>query len=94
LENPTVRLNRDSFVFNSYTGLAYADVKALNKNHLQFGIDGKKWIYTRRSKTNTSVRIPLLVEAENILNRYEYHPKAEHNNTLLPVYSNQETINI
>ncbi|MCM4156428.1 site-specific integrase [Gramella sp. AN32] len=91
LENPTLRLNRDIFIFACYTGLAYADVKALNKNHLQFGIDGKKWIYTRRSKTNTSVRIPLLEEAENILDRYKDHPKAEQNNTLLPVYSNQKT---
>jgi len=91
LEYPTLRLNRDIFVFACYTGLAYADVKALTKNHLQFGIDGKKWIYTRRSKTNTSVRIPLLEEAENIINRYKDHPKAEQNNTLLPVYSNQKT---
>jgi len=91
LENPALRLNRDIFVFACYTGLAYADVKALTKNHLQFGIDGKKWIYTRRSKTNTSVRIPLLVEAEKILDRYKDHPKAEQNNRLLPVYSNQKT---
>lgn len=91
LENPTIRLNRDIFIFACYTGLAYADVKALTKNHLQLGIDGKKWIYTRRSKTNTSVRIPLLEEAEIILERYKDHPKAEQNNTLLPVYSNQKT---
>ncbi|WP_026934299.1 site-specific integrase [Christiangramia echinicola] len=91
LENPTLRLNRDIFVFACYTGLAYADVKALTKNHLQFGIDGKKWIYTRRSKTNTPVRIPLLGEAEKILDRYKDHPKAEQNNRLLPVYSNQKT---
>ena len=91
LKNPTLRLNRDICDFACYTGLAYADVKALTKNHLQFGIDGKKWIYTSRSKTNTSVRIPLLREAEKILDRYKNHPKAEQNNTLLPVYSNQKT---
>lgn len=91
LEHPTLRLNRDIFVFACYTGLAYADVKALTKNHLQLGIDGRKWIYTRRSKTNTSVRIPLLGEAENILDRYKDHPRAEQNNRLLPVYSNQKT---
>ncbi len=32
LENPTLRLNRDIFIFACYTGLAYADVKALSKN--------------------------------------------------------------
>ncbi|SDR92951.1 site-specific integrase [Gramella sp. MAR_2010_147] len=90
IKNPTLRLNRDIFIFACYTGLAYADVKALNKNHLHFGIDGKQWIYTRRSKTNTTVRIPLLEEAEKILDRYKDHPKADQNNTLLPVYSNQK----
>ena len=91
LENSTLRLNRDIFVFACYTGLAYADVKALNKNSLQVGIDWKKWIYTRRSKTNTPVRIPLLAEAEKIIERYKEHPKVERNDMLLPVYSNQKT---
>ena len=91
LENPTLRLNRDIFVFACYTGLPYADVKALKKDNLQVGVDGKKWIYTRRSKTNTAVRIPLLEEAEKILERYKDHPKVERNEILLPVYSNQKT---
>lgn len=84
-------INRDIFIFACYTGLAYADVKALNKNHLQLGIDGKKWIYTRRSKTNTAVRIPLLEEAERILDNHDYHPKIKGTDKLLPVYSNQKT---
>ncbi len=58
---------------------------------MQIGIDGEKWIYTRRSKTNTPVRIPLLKEAEKILDRYKDHPKVERNEILLPVYSNQKT---
>ncbi|AVR45970.1 integrase [Christiangramia fulva] len=91
LENPTLRLNRDIFIFACYTGLAYADVKSLHKNNLQIGIDGRKWIYTRRSKTNTPVRIPLLKPAEEIINRYQDHPKAETRNSLLPIYSNQKT---
>ncbi|MDT0650601.1 site-specific integrase [Autumnicola edwardsiae] len=90
-EKDVLRINRNIFVFACYTGLAYADVKALNKNHLQFGIDGKKWIYTRRSKTNTAVRIPLLEEAEEILNCYKDHPKIDGTEKLLPVYSNQKT---
>ncbi len=61
------------------------------ENNLQIGIDGRKWIYTRRSKTNTPVRIPLLKFAEEIINRYQDHPKVETRNSLLPVYSNQKT---
>jgi len=90
-EKPVQSINRDIFVFACYTGLAYADVKALNKNHLQVGVDGKKWIYMRRSKTNTAVRIPLLEEAERILDCYNNHPRIDGTEKLLPVYSNQKT---
>lgn len=90
-EKPVLNINRDIFVFACYTGLAYADVKALNKNHVQLGMDGKKWIYTRRSKTNTAVRVPLLEEAERILDCYNEHPKIDGTEKLLPVYSNQKT---
>jgi len=91
LEKPVLFINRDIFIFSCYTGLAYADVKALKNNHLQIGIDGKKWIYTRRSKTNTAVRIPVLKEAQEILDRYKGHPKIDGTDKLLPVYSNQKT---
>ncbi len=90
-EKPVLTINRDIFVFACYTGLAYGDVKVLNKNHLQIGVDGKKWIYMRRSKTNTAVRIPLLEEAERILDCYNDHPKIDGTEKLLPVYSNQKT---
>ncbi len=90
-EKPVLAINRDIFVFACYTGLAYTDAKALNKNNLQIGVDGNKWIYTRRSKTNTAVRIPLLKEAERILQKYRTHPKIDGTEKLLPVYSNQKT---
>lgn len=90
-EKTTLSINRDIFVFSCYTGLPYGDVKVLNKNHLQVGVDGKKWIYMRRSKTNTAVRIPLLEEAERILDCYKDHPRIDGTDNLLPVYSNQKT---
>jgi site-specific recombinase XerD len=90
-EKPVLNINRDIFVFACYTGLAYSDAKALNKNHLQVGVDGKKWIYMRRTKTNTAVRIPLLEEAERILDCYNDHPRISGTEKLLPIYSNQKT---
>jgi integrase len=90
LEKPVLSINRDIFIFSCYTGLAYSDVKALKNKHLQIGIDGKRWIYTRRSKTNTAVRIPILKEAQEILDRYKGHPKIDGTDKLLPVYSNQK----
>lgn len=87
----TLEVNRDIFVFCCYTGLAYADVKGLKKKHVQIGMDGKKWIYTRRIKTNTMLRIPLLDEAEVILEKYKEDPRVNSSDILLPVYSNQKT---
>ncbi len=63
----TYNTTRDIFIFAWYTGLAYADVKALKTDNIQIGIDGKKWLFTKRIKTDTAVRIPLLKEAERIL---------------------------
>ena len=91
LEKTVLSINRDIFIFSCYTGLTYADVKGLKNHHLQIGIDGKNWIYTRRSKTNTAVRIPILKEAQEILDRYKGHPKIDGTEKLLPVYSNQKT---
>lgn len=87
----THEINRDIFVFCCYTGLPYGDVKELKKKHIQIGMDGKKWIYSRRKKTNTMLRIPLLKEAERILDKYQDHPKVRSSDILLPVYSNQKT---
>jgi site-specific recombinase XerD len=81
---------RDVFVFCCYTGLSYADVKKLRRNEIGIGMDGDKWIFTSRQKTNTSSRIPLLPAALEILNRYQDHPQCENQGLLLPVLSNQK----
>src|SRR5690606_11367462 len=86
-----LEVNRDIFVFCCYTGLAYADVNGLKKKHVQIGMDGKKWIYTRRITTDTMLRIPLLDEAEVILEEYKEDPRVNSSDILLPVYSNQKT---
>lgn len=45
----------------------------------------------QKDKTNTPLRIPLLDEAERILEKYQDHPKVSSSDILLPVYSNQKT---
>ena len=77
---------RDVFVFACYTGLSYIDVKLLDKHSIVKGIDGDYWIFTRREKTNESVKIPLLDKALAILNKYDGILP----NKLLPVFSNQK----
>jgi len=58
---------RDIFVFSCYTGLSYSDVVQLTEQDISIGIDGEKWIFTNRAKTNTSCRIPLLPVAQTII---------------------------
>jgi len=86
------RLNqvRDIFLFSCYTGLAYVDVKKLSKSHVNFGIDGDKWIFTNRQKTGTSTRVPLLPLAQELILKYEDHPECVNLNVLFPVLSNQK----
>jgi site-specific recombinase XerD len=64
-----LELVRDIFIFSCFTGLAYVDVKKLTKENLNIGIDGHKWIFTHRQKTDTPSRIPILPTAEGILEK-------------------------
>ena len=86
------RLNqvRDIFLFSCYTGLAYIDVKQLTRNNISIGIDGERWIFTNRQKTDARSNIPLLPVAEGIINKYKLHPQCVNENRLLPVLSNQK----
>ena len=65
---PTERLSqvRDIFLFSCFTGLAYADLQRLKRSEISTGFDGGKWIFTRRQKTDTASRIPLLPMAQQI----------------------------
>jgi len=81
---------RDIFLFCCYTGLAYADVKKLSRAEIGTGIDGEKWIFTHRQKTESATRVPLLPPAQVILERYQDHPQCINDGLLLPVLSNQK----
>ena len=86
---PRLSLVRDLFIFQCYTGLAYADMKALSKSEIQWGIDGNKWIIKRRIKTDQRPAIPLLPKAIEILEKYNWQEK-ENYDPVLPVVSNQK----
>ncbi len=91
-EFATERLNqvKDIFVFSCFTGLAYIDVKQLTLSNISMGIDGGKWIFTHRQKTETASRIPLLPIPEELIQKYAAHPQCQNENKLLPVLSNQK----
>ena len=81
---------RDIFLFSCFTGLAYIDVKNLKRNQVIKGIDGKKWIFTQRQKTQSPTRLPLLPKALEIVDKYKDHPECIANGNVLPVLSNQK----
>lgn len=81
---------RDIFLFSCFTGLAFIDVKNLTKSHINYGIDGEKWIFTHRQKTESASKIPILPVTQKIIDKYENHPKCINENKLLPILSNQK----
>jgi site-specific recombinase XerD len=83
-------LVRDIFLFSCFTGLAYIDVKNLTKSHISFGIDGEKWIFTHRQKTESASKIPILPVTQIIIDKYENHPQCLNEDKLLPILSNQK----
>jgi site-specific recombinase XerD len=83
-------LVRDIFLFSCFTGLAYIDVKNLTKSHISIGIDGDKWIFTHRQKTETASKIPILSVKQMIIDKYENHPQSVYEEKLLPILSNQK----
>jgi site-specific recombinase XerD len=83
-------LVRDIFLFSCFTGLAYIDVKNLTKSHISFGIDGEKWIFTHRQKTESASKIPILPVTQMIIDKYENHPQSNNQEKLLPILSNQK----
>lgn len=67
---------RDLFVFQSMTGLSYADMASLSMDDIKDDV-----IIKRRKKTDVQFVIPVLPIAKYILEKYEYK---------LPIISNQK----
>ncbi|WP_075603132.1 site-specific integrase [Saccharicrinis aurantiacus] len=72
---------RDCFLIQCYTGLAFIDMKNLNKENILFEQDGL-WINKVRQKVKTAeCNIPLAPNAVKILQKYDFK---------LPIVSNQK----
>ncbi len=78
---------RDMFIFSCFTGLAYADLSKLTYDEI-VEINGRKWIVSRRQKTNVSCHVPLLDIPLRIMEKYRGKTK---DNKVLPIISNQKT---
>ena len=72
--------SRDMFLFACYTGAAYCDLMALNREHLIRDDEGALWLKFNRQKTGVLCRVKLLPEALRLLE--QLHSDARE--TLLP----------
>jgi site-specific recombinase XerD len=63
---------RDMFLFASFTGLAYADIKNLSEKHLSIEEDGTRWIKIERQKTKSECNIRLLNIPIQIMEKYRH----------------------
>jgi len=68
---PAQTFIRDMFLFCTFTGLAYIDLKNLREeNIVRSPLDGDVWIRTRRQKTSVEVNVKLLDIPLQILDKY------------------------
>ena len=81
---------KDLYLFCCFTGLAFSDVKSLNKDHIVKGIDSNQWIKSKRRKTKVEFEIPLFDIPKAILAKYKDDPICKIQQKLLPVPSNQK----
>ncbi len=66
------------------------DIKQLSKSSINIGIDGDQWIFTRRQKTDTATRVPLLLVTQELVLKNENHPQCVNSDVLFPVLRNQK----
>ena len=69
--------------------MAFGDLEKLSEKDITKGIDGGRWIRTKRKKTKSITSVPLLPIAEEIIERYKDHPEIKDKDLILPVPRNQ-----
>jgi integrase len=77
---------KDVFLFCCYTGLAYSDIRDLEKQDIKTGTDGNLWIMSERNKSKVDFKVLLLDIPKSILKKYEGKQK---DGKLLPVVCNK-----
>lgn len=81
---------RDIFVFCSFTGLAFSDVKQLKESHIYTDVNDNKWIRIPRQKTKNMCNIPLMDIPLKIIDKYKNNSRCQVTGLLLPVLCNQK----
>lgn len=69
---------RDLFVFSSFTGISYADIKKLTWKEIITEKDGSQWISSSRQKTGVPFNVKLLEIPIQIIEKYRGCAKANY----------------
>ncbi|MDR2947608.1 MAG: site-specific integrase [Prevotella sp.] len=70
LSRPNLNFIRDMFLFSSFTGIAFSDMRALTRQNLSTAEDGVRWVHLKRKKTGAPCHIPLLEIPLQLIEKY------------------------
>lgn len=76
---------KNIFLFSCYTGYAPIDAAGLTERNLILNSDGDVWIKANRAKTGTRANVPVLPQAQAIIEKYRGQQLG-----LIPKMSNQK----
>lgn len=71
LSRPNLNFIRDMFLFSSFTGIAFSDMRSLTEQNLSIAEDGVQWVHLKRKKTGTPCHIPLLEIPLQLIEKYK-----------------------
>lgn len=77
LDKPGLQRVRDWFIFSTFTGLAYADLKRLSEKDITQADDGTWWLHIQRKKTDTPAVVRLLDIPLQIIEKYRHERKSD-----------------
>ena len=77
IDTPNLQRVRDWFIFSTFTGLCYADLKRLSVEHIKCHEDGSQWIEIKRQKTGTDTIVRLLDIPLQIIDKYRHERKSD-----------------
>ncbi len=70
IREPMLNFVRDLFIFSSFTGISFIDLKNLTWKEIITETDGSLWISKSRKKTGISFNVKLLAVAVQIMEKY------------------------
>jgi integrase len=77
LSRPNLNFIRDMFLFSSFTGIAFSDMRNLTEKNLSTAEDGVRWVHLKRKKTGAPCHIPLLEIPLQLIEKYKGIAKEE-----------------